>query len=78
MKISADERQTVSPVQKPDKERSRRYLRFWMYDYPYLNGPSSRTNQWLPVPENSPAQRFLRNLARDQIKRSESLLSKKN
>jgi hypothetical protein len=36
-----------------------RYLKFWGNDYPYLSENSVQS--WLPIPEDSKAQRHIRN-----------------
>ena len=38
-----------------------KYLRCWEIDYPYLGDGQTSHNRWLPIPENSPAQRLIRN-----------------
>ena len=43
------------------KERPQRYLRSWGNDYPYLKGIRNDEQRWLPVPEDSEVQRFMRN-----------------
>ena len=43
------------------KERSQRYLRSWGIDYPYLKGRRKDKRRWLPLPEDSDVQRFIRN-----------------
>ena len=58
-------RQELIPLyNKERKERSQRYLRFWGNDYLYLNGDKNNEQRWLPVPENSEVQHFIRNLNR--------------
>jgi hypothetical protein len=48
-------------LNRAEEENSpQKYLRFWGTDYQYLNSNSER--RWLPVPEDSEAQRFLRKL----------------
>jgi hypothetical protein len=44
-----------------NKERSQRYLRSWGTDYPYLRAHRKDEQRWLPVPEDSDVQRFMRN-----------------
>jgi hypothetical protein len=39
---------------------SQRFLRSWGNDYPYLNGNEKDSQRWLPVPEDSEIQRFLK------------------
>ncbi len=48
------------------QEGPRRYLKFWGNDYPYLSKIESGMNRWLPIPENSKAQCFIRNITGDQ------------
>ncbi len=43
------------------KEKSQRYLRSWGVDYPYLKAHRKNEKRWLPVPEDSDIQRFMRN-----------------
>jgi hypothetical protein len=48
-------------VYRTEEENStQKYLRFWGTDYQYLKSNSEK--RWLPVPENSDVQRFLRKL----------------
>ena len=45
-----------------DREGSSlKYLRCWGIDYPYLGDGQTGDNRWLPIPEDSPAQRVIRN-----------------
>jgi hypothetical protein len=41
-----------------------KYLKFWGKHYPYLNGNNGNEQRWLPIPENSEAQRFIRSMSR--------------
>lgn len=43
------------------KERAPKYLRSWGNDYPYLREETKEAQRWLPVPEDSEVQRFMRN-----------------
>jgi hypothetical protein len=42
-----------------------RYLKFWGNDYPYLSKSKDSMQRWLPIPENSKAQRLIRNFNRE-------------
>jgi hypothetical protein len=46
---------------KDHKVRPQKYLRSWGIDYPYLKGINNHELRWLPVPEVSEVQRFIRN-----------------
>ncbi len=43
-----------------EQDRPGRYLKFWGNDYPYLGEIGNNMQRWLPIPENSKAQRFIR------------------
>jgi hypothetical protein len=42
-----------------------KYLKSWGNDYPYLSGNRNSMQRWLPIPENSGAQRLIRNIYKD-------------
>jgi hypothetical protein len=42
-----------------------RYLKSWGNDYPYLSENKNNMQRWLPIPENSEAQRLIRNINGD-------------
>ncbi len=44
------------------QESRRKYLRFWGNDYLYLGRNRDCEPRWLPIPENSDAQRMIRDL----------------
>jgi hypothetical protein len=44
------------------QNRHQRYLKFWGNDYPYLSENRDSMQRWLPIPENSKAQRLIRNI----------------
>jgi hypothetical protein len=46
-----------------ENESSQKYLKFWGKHYPYLNGNNGSEQRWLPIPENSEAQRFIRSMS---------------
>jgi hypothetical protein len=48
----------ASRMEKGD-ENPQRYLRCWECDYPYLRNTEPYQARWLPVPENSAAQRLI-------------------
>ncbi len=41
-----------------------KYLRFWGSDYLYLGSNRDSEPRWLPIPENSGAQKMIRDLHR--------------
>ena len=47
-----------------ENESPQKYLKFWGKHYPYLNGNNGNEQRWLPIPENSEAQRFIRSMSR--------------
>ena len=52
----------ISPFLKPGPLGGQKHLKCWGDDYPYLGNSLDR--RWLPVPENSDAQRIIRKLRR--------------
>ena len=46
-----------------ENESPQKYLKFWGKHYPYLNGNNGNEQRWLPIPENSEAQRFIRSIS---------------
>jgi hypothetical protein len=46
------------------EESPRKYLRFWGNHYPYLGANRNSEPRWLPIPENSDAQKMIRDLNR--------------
>jgi hypothetical protein len=46
-----------------ENESSQKYLKLWGKDYLYLNGNNGIERRWLPIPENSEAQRFIRSMS---------------
>jgi hypothetical protein len=54
---------TMPPRNKLGQDRPQRYLTFWENDYSYLSKNSMQ--RWLPIPENSKAQRLIRNFNRE-------------
>jgi len=43
---------------------TQKYLRFWGNDYQYLGSNRDSEPRWLPIPENSGAQKMIRDLHR--------------
>lgn len=53
-------------VQNRDKTMiPQKYLKFWGNDYPYLIENKNSVQRWLPIADNSRAQRLIRNINRD-------------
>jgi hypothetical protein len=52
---------TIISKSDPGHDQPRKYLKLWGDDYPYLSENKNKMRRWLPIPENSEAQRFIRN-----------------
>ena len=53
---------SVLPRRSDNENSQMRYLKFWGNDYPYLK--EDNQPRYLPIPEDSDTQRFLRKLNR--------------
>ena len=58
VQTARNEMETLVHNSAEGENSTQKYLRFWGTDYQYLNSNSEK--RWLPVPENSDFQRFLR------------------
>jgi hypothetical protein len=51
---------TMRLVLSSSKREKPPYLKCWGCDYPYLKNAEGHPRRWLPVPEDSKAQRIIR------------------
>jgi hypothetical protein len=59
--FKASENNLISHMLNQSKD-TLKLLRCWGENYPYINSNRTTEPSWLPVPENSEAQKIIRNL----------------